>query len=727
MSTEERVPRIKELKIRMKPDYYLELAREAFEKGNKKDALENYISYIENLAHPDEMKLAEQMNLTKLIMNLNNLSELNQEIEQEVLKCYLKVLNRYPQNAILLNAFGVFFFSHGEYTVARKFLQSSADLGYLPGEKNFLHVIWHLIPRWHFRMLNDQKRNESYKKAITNAINHGFKKVYDIGTGCGLLSLIATNCDKDVTVVAFEENKTLSDIASNIFKRNNVNENITLITRNSNMASVPPTPCNLILTEIFDAGVFGEDCLETIKHSMDNFLVEKNFKIIPAGVKLYVTGIESAEILRKHRYIHQLDELNLKDICIREVDAEPYDAEFLKNKNVKYLTNTNSFLEVNFYDKPQLEKLLESSDCIDTVELTCNEKGVLHAFAMWFDLCLDKEITISTDPSNLDNQCWEQAVFYLKHPIQVSAGEIVKIKPSMVNGQVHFEVVSKSINCSNCFEVSTEVISFLNDTQLIQSIINAADKYTAPDLRIVDFNIFPLFGLLMAKKGATVWHIYKDECDLSLFNEIMVRNDLPANKLICVHQKELQEYIIYVEQPHIVFTNIIKTDGSWNKEEFTVETEQIFKCESLPKKIVLNAQFISSKYLDVCNKVDDSNALNFEIFEEINKYSGSEHPNLETFEHEAHSTIAVFDISDLEKVDFHKEVDITSDGSCNGILYWFDIHFTSDENKFSTLNSTHYNKSCTLLNNRKCVKEGEKIPIHILRLEGHLKVYCDLN
>lgn len=622
MDSDERVPRVGEVRIQVRPDYYLLKARHEVANGNNVGAIQHYLSYIENLGSPHDMLLSEQINLTKLIMSLSENVDPSEPVQNEIIKCYLTMLNGFPHNAILLNAFGLYFFTHGEYTVARSYLQRAAAEGYLPAEKNFLHVIWHLLPRWHFRMLNDQKRNEFFRDAIHKALKAGYKKVYDIGTGCGLLTLIAATYSQDVRVIAIEESKMLCDLTGRIFKNNNL-ENVKLIQGNSNTIKTAPAPCNLIVTEIFDAAVFGESCLKTIKHALDTFIKGNNFKIIPAGVKLYVTAFESHELTRKFRYTESLKELKLENVCLVEVDPEPYDAEYLKNRSLKYLSDTKQFLEVNFYNKKQLDELLNpESGCINEIELVC-KSGTIHALAVWFELNLDEEITISTDPFNSNVKCWEQAVFHLDHPIEVKAGDLLKLKPRIVEGQIHFDVLSHENDCEDCFEVSREIISFLNDTELVKNVINAAEKYSG-DLRVIDFNVFPLFGFLMAKKGATVYHVYNDECDLNLFNHIIKGlKEIICHKFIFIHHKAVENYLVFLEPPNLVFTDLVKSDGSWSKMEYSLETEAKLNCESLPKKFFLHAQLVSSKYLDICNKVDDSKALNFNIFSEINEFSVS--------------------------------------------------------------------------------------------------------
>ncbi|RZB40208.1 protein arginine N-methyltransferase 9, partial [Asbolus verrucosus] len=723
MDQEERVPRIGEVKIKVKPDYYLQRAHQEQSNGNDVLAIENYVNYMENLGNHNEMKLSEQINLTKLVLNLGAALEAK-EAEDEVMKCYVEILNHFPKNVLILNAFAVYLFSRGEYNVAKGYFQRAAAEGYLPAEKNLLHVLWSLIPRWHFRMLNDKKRNKSYQEAIHKAIQSGCKKICDIGAGCGLLSLIAGTCSKEVQVTAFEESKTLHTIALRIFNGYSL-KNVSLHPHNSNEVTKIICPYDLIVTEIFDAGLFGENCLESIHHALSLFINEKKFKIIPASAKLYVTGIESHNLTKKTHYTETLKELGLENICIREADSEPYDSEYLKNEYIKYVTETKSFLNVNFYDKSQLHDLITpDSSCVDDMELTCKEDGIIHALAMWFDLNLDEEITISTNPFDSDIRCWEQAVFHLKHPIPVKKNEILKLRPKITNGQILFDVLSHQSNCQQCFETSKEVISFLNDTELVQTIVRVVNGYVNCNLRVVDFNSFPLFGFLMAKRGATVYHVYKDATDLNLYKHIMEINSLCSYKFIFINEKAVDEYMVFLEPPDVVYTDLIKTDGSWNKVEFSVEIESKLKCESLPKKVFLKAQLINSDYLDICNKVDDSKALDFKIAEHMNEFSGTEHPNLESFKHQVLSSVVTYDISDLEVMDFHRDADVSRDGIVNGILYWFNVQFTDDESiTFSTLNSSHYHKTCTILDSPKCVKKGDKMIIHIIREDGHLKVY----
>ena len=61
------------------------------------------------------------------------------------------------------------------------------DPDFLAARSNLENMCCHLVERWHFRMLNDQRRNESFQSAIHQAIKEGFDTVLDIGAGTGLL------------------------------------------------------------------------------------------------------------------------------------------------------------------------------------------------------------------------------------------------------------------------------------------------------------------------------------------------------------------------------------------------------------------------------------------------------------------------------------------------------------------------------------------------------------
>lgn len=168
--------------------------------------------------------------------------------------------------------------------------------------------------------------------------------------------------------------------------------------------------------------------------------------------------------------------LNLQNICIKQRDPDPYEAENLLEKNVNYMTNTEEIFNINFYNLEEICTMLRN-EYHQIVQLKC-KGGIIHALAVWFDLNLTEEISLTTNPFNEERvDCWEQAVFYLDHPILVSEGEILTLRATIVDCKLKFSVVNGGTNHSRCFEVSKEIISFMNDGYLVESVVNMTVKF----------------------------------------------------------------------------------------------------------------------------------------------------------------------------------------------------------------------------------------------------------
>ena len=67
----------------------------------------------------------------------------------------------------------------------RRSIQINPD--YSAARQNLENVCSHLVERWHFRMLNDVRRNCAYKIAIRRAAQRGHRSMIDIGCGTGIL------------------------------------------------------------------------------------------------------------------------------------------------------------------------------------------------------------------------------------------------------------------------------------------------------------------------------------------------------------------------------------------------------------------------------------------------------------------------------------------------------------------------------------------------------------
>ncbi|CAH1174194.1 unnamed protein product, partial [Phaedon cochleariae] len=714
-----RVPSLRELKKKSNSLLHLKNAKQACVNSDYAEAYENFVLYFESLTDPLDSTAAVQKIFTKLVCKMGMILEETCNIE-ELLKCYIQALNFFPDNFVILSNLGAYMFKNAEIDIARRYLERAVNVNknYLPAEINLMHVKWHQIPRWHFRMLNDKHRNIAYEKAISTQVNTGYKNVLDIGAGCGFLSLCAAR-HAGTTVTAIEENKQLANMCKDIMKANEVS-NVNVLQCYSTHFSESPVECNLLVTEVFDVALFGERALETIAHASTVLCTENDYKIIPCKAKVYLTGISSEELHAKHRCTlpRSIQLLNLDNLEITEQDLEPYEAENLSDFDVSYLTDKQEIFNIDFYDSNQILQILDESEA-QRVHLKCNQAGTIHALAVWFDLGLTADVSITTDPLNDDRvTCWEQAVVHLDRPVKVTAGDVLAVDVSMKNCRLKIELAEDGVvDRDRRFKVTKEVVSFLNDDSLVESIGRLAERLAHANLTVVDYNVFPLLGFLMAKRNCTVFHSIKNNCDRALFERILDLNDIPKERFHI-----LDEFVLDAsEHDCLFFCDVISRDGLLESSGFEM-MEPHGRSVKIPQSITAHVQLVHSLYVERCNLVMDENVLDFRIGEFINDYSGYEHPNLEKLQYTAHSEPIKFPLAGDGTAT--SRVTVNREGIVNALYVWYDVQL-HDDIVFSTKNSTHYKKVCFFFKEKAKVQVGDNFTVK-MQLDGsYVKIFLE--
>ncbi|XP_045149851.1 protein arginine N-methyltransferase 7 [Echinops telfairi] len=125
-------------------------------------------------------------------------------------------------------------------------------------------------------MLHDKDRNIKYYQGIRAAVGRVKEKgqkaiVLDIGTGTGLLSMMAVTAGADFCY-AIEVFKPMADAAVKIVVRNGFRDKIQIINKHSTEVTVGPEgdmPCraNILVTELFDTELIGEGALPSYEHA----------------------------------------------------------------------------------------------------------------------------------------------------------------------------------------------------------------------------------------------------------------------------------------------------------------------------------------------------------------------------------------------------------------------------------------------------------------------------
>lgn len=299
----------------------------------------------------------------------------------------------------------------------------------------FRRLMSNKIPYWHFEMLADSERNNAYQAAIEKVVTPS-TRVLDIGTGSGLLSMMAARAGAE-RIVACEMNERLAATADEIIALNGYDQQIDLYAKKSTQLKVGKEvkeKVDLIISEILDVGALGEGVLPSIRHAVHN-LAKPGVKLIPAGLQLFGQLIE-IPFRSRIAPVKEIAGFDLSPFEQFRISDE-YFRIILKAENYRVLSPVIPLMTIDFYQLPpayQDEQPLETRH-----EFTIQQDGCLQALVFWFDLKVDDDITVSSRPEG-ELEHWGQALFcFPQHP-DVKIGDKVMVRMLQTDMTVRFRL-----------------------------------------------------------------------------------------------------------------------------------------------------------------------------------------------------------------------------------------------------------------------------------------------
>ncbi len=300
---------------------------------------------------------------------------------------------------------------------------------------NLRRILSLKIPYWHFEMLADVERNDAYQEAIEKVITKD-SRVLDIGTGSGLLSMMAARAGAK-QIIACELHERLAATAKKITEANGFGEVIKVYSKKSTQLVVGeeiPEKVDVIISEILDVGALGEGALPSIRHAVQN-LAKPNPILIPSKVQLYGQLIE----IPSRSLVAPIRKISGFDLSLFEEYRIPNEYLKVTLKAEKYRTLSDVFplMEVDFYNLPQAYP--DDQPRLIPLNIEIKEPGTLQALVFWFDLFLDDEIKVS---SRRDGKLehWGQALFCFPNPIAVEAGNVIPISMLQSDQIIRFKL-----------------------------------------------------------------------------------------------------------------------------------------------------------------------------------------------------------------------------------------------------------------------------------------------
>lgn len=274
----------------------------------------------------------------------------------------------------------------------------------------------HLIPRWHFPMLNDQARNAAFDSAIAAAGPHHL--VLDIGTGSGLLAMMAARAGNQA-VVSCESCAPLAVTARKIVAENGFAASIKIVDKKSLDLRIGvdlPRRADLLVTEIVDCGLLGEGLIPTLNHAKQHLLEEKA-RMIPRAARVFAALVEGPKLA-------ELNQVNsAAGFTVREFNQFSTAGYFPVRLNAfphRLLTKPVQVFSFDFCGSELIQPATAQH------ELQIAESGACCGIVFWFELELDETTVLSNQPENHASH-WLQAFQVCPAPLTMVQGQSVQL------------------------------------------------------------------------------------------------------------------------------------------------------------------------------------------------------------------------------------------------------------------------------------------------------------
>jgi len=308
-------------------------------------------------------------------------------------------------------------------------------------------------------MLHDDERNKLYRVGLQAAIKEvrarGQKvRVLDIGTGTGLLSMMAAAEGVD-SIVACEEFRPMAECASRIIEENGFQDRIKLVRKRSTELTVGPgcdmeERANILVTEVFDTELIGEGAIGTYNHASRELLTEDRL-VVPGVARIFAQAVsckKASDWSRLHpihlqtgKKLETGDHLTINKLVLHDVQLSQLDETLF--------TPLSPPVQVFSFDLACRDGPMPHTQT-DVQKFTALNSGTCTAVFMWWDCWTDPANSvllscapkwIHHDPKRMPwRDHWMQAIYYPQQDVEVVKGDELVLQSDHDEYSLWFDV-----------------------------------------------------------------------------------------------------------------------------------------------------------------------------------------------------------------------------------------------------------------------------------------------
>ncbi|XP_012224136.1 protein arginine N-methyltransferase 7-like [Linepithema humile] len=584
-------------------------------------------------------------------------------------------------------------------------------------------------------MLHDHERNEKYYIALKAAIDKKHwmgeeANVLDIGTGTGLLSMMAAKCGAD-TITACEAFEPMANCAAQIIRENGYADKIKLIHKRSTKMTVSKDGdmskrANILVTEVFDTELIGEGALSTFRHAHEE-LLEKNSIVVPHSGTVWAQVVESSKVCAWNRVKSIKNGRTLVDApsaiqaCSGAAAVHDMQLSRLPRNTFVPLMPPQPIFRFDWSDK---ERLLNNEKVSLRVQPITS--GTAHAIFMWWDLNMDTDNQVllscapvwehpsvpddvKEDTSRLQELAdsipwrdhWMQAVYYLPEEVPVTRDIEVNLIGyhdeysfwfKLLNGPLD-KIPDCPMPVCNCFAhvaYSRTRIGQLNDTIRNEKYVQVLRKKITPKSVCLCFSDGCLLALAAASLGAKVFLLEKNLLSRRTMKMFVRENGLTERVRIIKSDDNLPkacEINFIFGEPYFLSSIV-----PWENLRFWfLASRYPSSIPRTPIAATIKALVVEFKDLQkIRAPLGVCEGFNLSSFDKLVQVSSDKSDNPEEaqplWEYPCKALSQPFDIIkfdltqnvNTERIEISGEVPILNKGSCNGVAIWVDWQLDLD-------------------------------------------------
>ena len=326
-----------------------------------------------------------------------------------------------PANPVAANNLAVMLADAGRKTEALE--QFSRALELQPRNIHIQHQIRRLsaemVPFWHIPMLNDVRRNDAFEAAITSAIAAAGPgaRVLDIGTGSGLLSMMAARAGAQ-SVTACEMVPIIAAMARRIIADNGYSDRITVHTAPSSELQIGQhldERADILVSEILSSDLLTERVIDTFEDAHAR-LMKPEAIVIPRSASAIGCLVES-RVLADYVFVDTVSGFDVSRFGALAAQKLPIHGTMT---DWKRLSGDIELLRIDLTRKQHQSDLQLLS--IDVIE-----DGMAAGIVQWMHVDLAEGIAFENHPDGYTDGGWLQVLHTFPEPIAVQAGEVLNL------------------------------------------------------------------------------------------------------------------------------------------------------------------------------------------------------------------------------------------------------------------------------------------------------------